>query len=219
MEEEVLKGEVVNRVLPPAGLHKAWIIGVVMIGTVDRTFEGHTKRQKKVRIYFELADQKHTWKPEEGPKNFIHEQEFTVSMGANATLRKLLTGLKGGDFTDQQAKDFNIFKLLGCCLQINLIAVTSKTGNKRMEVQALIKLADTEPIADMVNKSFLFSFTPPFKTEVFNKLAKFVQDDIKSSDEYKELYGASAQGTITQPTNTTTTGNASPVNKRLDVPF
>lgn len=191
-QKEVIQGAVKNRVLPPAGLHKAYCVGVIVIGTIDESYMGHPRKALKIWLKFELSDCLYTFDEDKGPQPFIVEQEFTLSMQAKSNLRKLIAGLAGGEMSDKQAKDFNIANLLECAMIVNLISHVSESGNKSVKIQSLIPLKDSDTISPMSIKPVLFTFTPPFKTEAFNTLPVFLQDKIKSSEEYKTLYGSHA---------------------------
>jgi hypothetical protein len=217
MSDEI-KGDVINRELPAAGLHKAYICIVAVLGRLNETYEGHPKKVKKVLISFEITDQTHVFDSKKGPERFIHHQKFTLAMGSQANLRKLLDGFKGEAMTDKEAEDFNIANLAGCCLNINLIKKMSKQGRPRMEVAGLIAMSDADCAAmpAMIHEELVFTLREPFNTEVFNKLPEWVQTDIKSSEEYIERYGVAAAG-VNQPANATPP--PAPGEKKKNVPF
>lgn len=194
MNDEI-KADVVNRVLPPSGMHRIYICVVAVLGTVSRPFEGKPKQTKKVLLGLECVDTAHVWKEGEQPKRLIHFQEYTLSMGSKGKLRPLLEGLKGESMTDAQAKEFNIANLLNCCLNANLIKKVSASGNERREIAGLIQMsdADAEKMPSQENEGLCFTFAQPFKTEIFNKLPAWVQKEITSSEEYKELYPSQGQ--------------------------
>jgi hypothetical protein len=196
---ESLHGDVKGkRALPPSGLHRAWCFGVVTVGTVEDSYKGNPKMTKKIRLYFELVDAKHVWNEEQGPRSFVHEEEFTQSMAGKANLRALIDGYHGKAMTDEEAKNFNILDLIGC--DMTLIKRTSASGNDRMEIQSMTKFKDTDPeLPAPENSKLLFTFAGPFKQEAFDRLPTFLQDRIKSSLEYKENYGHLSQPTA-QPT-------------------
>jgi hypothetical protein len=198
-QEEVLGAVKVPRVLPPAGLHRAHCFGVVVLGTIDDSYMGKPKRSKKVRLYFELAEEKYTWNPEKGPECFTVEQDFTLSMASKANLRILIGGCYGAALTDEQASKFNIVNLIGCEMTLNLIKKTSSNGNDRMEIMSMTMLKDSEEIPPCTKEPLLFTFAPPFKQAAFDRLPQFLQEKIKSSDEYRENYGDLAKAEVASP--------------------
>jgi hypothetical protein len=205
------------RVLPPAGLHKAYCFGVVHLGTIDDTFKGEPKRTNKFRLYFELLEAKHTWNPDKGPESFIVEQDFTKSMARSANLRLLMNGYNGQDLTDDQAAKFNILDLAGCEMILNLIKKTSRNGNDRMEIISMTAPKATDAFPDKTQEDLIFTFTPPFKQAAFDRLPKFIQDKIKSSDEYRDNYLAlpGQDGKpVTEPVAATVETAAQPARKK-----
>ncbi len=76
--------------------------------------------------------------------------------------------------------------------------------------------ADAEAMPPMVSEPLLFTFAQPFKTEVFNKLPEWIQKEIMSSDEYKELYPSGAQQATAKPA--ATAAGEAPAKKK-NVPF
>lgn len=224
MAEEKITGEVINRVLPPVGLHKAYVMCVAVMGKLEEEYEGHKKRVLKVLLGFELVDHSHVWDPAKGPEVMVHWQKFTLMMGTKATLRKLLDGLKGTAMTDAEAKEFNIGALLGCCLNVNLIKKVSGKGNERIEVQSLIGMndKDSDAMPPMINKEIFFTLAAPFKTEAYNMLPKWAQKEITTSEEYMTLYptpGAAGPGQNPAANTTTTNTTATPAAKKKNVPF
>lgn len=171
----------------PAGNHIANIIGIAILGTIETSFEGRISRKKMVRLYLELTNKKNE---EDEGKPFVVGKDFTNSMHKNAGLRKLIEG-GWGSMTDDQAEVFNLVDLLGCQCMVNVsIETATKSGKQYNDIIGLAPIPDGMPIPDPVNEEFLFNFNLPFKEAEFNRLENFVQDKIKTSDEWLALVGS-----------------------------
>jgi hypothetical protein len=201
-----LNANVSDFVLPPAGNHAAVCCGVVYCGTVPKEFEGKPKMKKVVYLYFELSNTNHVFDANKGPEPFVIRQEYSLSMGKNANLRKMLEGWRGQPFTDAEAAKFNIFSIVKAPCQVNLVKKISKANKERIEVYSVSQLMAGVPVPTL--RTALTEWKMPditkgekFDTEGFNKLHSFIQNDIKASDEYKAM----ANGT---PTNVVNNGQA-----------
>jgi len=204
---EEMHGDVGSFTLAPAGNHPAICVSVVLIGTIDTTFKGNPVRKKLIRIGFELPKQRHVFNEAKGEEPFVVYKEYTFSMG-NSNFKKMLESWRGEPFASkEEAKKFNVVKLLGCECMANIVVKTSGNGNQYNDIATVTPLPDGLEVPAQSNKSTLFNFNPPFKTEVFNSLPEFIQNKIKSSDEYKALGGeapASTSQSSTQATAATT---------------
>lgn len=187
-----------NFTLVPVGNHVARAFSVVELGTIENNFTDpagkvHEKRDKMLRIGFELVNTSHVFDEEKGPEPFVIEAEWLYSMHKKANMRKSLHSWRGEPLTEAEAKAFNIVKLLGpadfdgaACL-VNVIHTESKNGNKYASIASITPIPDGTPVPAGKRKRVLFNFNKPFKTEVFNELPEFVEAKIKTSDEYLAL--------------------------------
>lgn len=212
-----LIAKVSNFVLPPVGNHIGICCGVVHLGVVEREFEGHKKMQDKIMLFFELPNTSHVFKEENGPEPFVVSQEYTFSMGMNkgkpSNLRKMLEGWRGEPFSADDAKKFDILTLLTAPCQLNLVKKTSKNGKDRIEIYSVSQVMDGVQIPAM--KTVPYAFTYPdttkgeqFNTEVFSKLPSWIQEEIKKSEQYRNLSGGNIvapgqTGQVQNPVNTT----------------
>lgn len=184
-DNEVVESSLSGGFTPaPAGNHIGVLVGVVLLGTIDTEFEGRVTRKKMLRLYFELSN---TSNPEDEDKPFIVAKDYANTLGSKSNLRKLINGA-WGPITDEQAEKLNLVKLLGCACMINVTVVTSqKSKNQYNDILNLSPIPDGVPMPVQKTEEFLFNFNLPFKEKEFNELEKFVQDKIKTSDEYQAL--------------------------------
>lgn len=117
---------------PESGMHVAYTIAVVDLGThsytfVDKVKGPQTKDAQKVQFAWELTDSK-----DKDGRTFIVGRDFTLSMGKKANLRPFTEGWTGLKFNDEDP--FDPMDQLGKPCMINLSEGKSAKGSKFMEV-------------------------------------------------------------------------------------
>jgi len=170
----------------PAGTHIARCYQMIQIGTVPETFEGNTKDTPKVRIGFELPNEKKVFHEGEEARPFAISKEYTLSMNEKANLRKMLESWRGKQFSDEEAVSFDITKLLGKECMISVIHKTSKQGRTYADIATVSPVPKGMEAPAQINASVILSFDN-FDKEVFEKLPNFIKDKIKTSKEYKAM--------------------------------
>jgi hypothetical protein len=199
MSEELLSTEEVliavpgkNFILPPAGNHLAICCGIVHVGTIDTEYQGHKKKQNVIRLGFELPEKKHIFDEKKGPESFVVWKDYTFSLARlknnkKTNLRTMLENWRGVEMSDEETKTFNILKLLTAPCRMNIIIRTSRGGTDYVDIGSIAMPAETDIIPKQTVPNLVFTFSKPFKTEVFNSLPDFIKDKIKSSKEYLAL--------------------------------
>ncbi len=177
----------ISRELIPAGNYIARCYQMIHIGTIEEIILGEKKRLNKVRIGWELPTETKVFTQEKGEQPRVISKEFTLSMHEKATLRKFLASWRGKDFAEEDAKSFDITKLIGISCMLNIIHKPSKDGLKTYE-----EIANVSPMPkgmkapDQVNPTVLWEYDKP-DYDVFNALPDFIKTKIQSSEEYKKL--------------------------------
>jgi hypothetical protein len=172
-------------VLAPAGNHFARCYAMVQIGTIKETSGIYAgKDQHKVRISWETPLECHDFG--KGLQPFTISKEFTLSMNEKATLRKMLESWRGKSFTEEEAKAFDITKLLGVPCMINVIHKTSGKGGQYADISSIATLPKGFAAPDQVNPKLELSFDN-WNTAIFDSLPDFVKEKIRSSKEYKAM--------------------------------
>ena len=158
---------------------------MIDLGTHEETGPFGTKHQRKVRLSFELPEEKAVFNEEKGEQPFMVSKEYTFSMGEKANLRKVLTTWRGEPFTEQQAADFDIDKLLGKPCLLNVVHKTSKTtGNVYVDVAGISKVPKGTAVPPQINPSVIFSLDNP-DMEAFERFPDWLKEKIASSPEFK----------------------------------
>lgn len=178
----------VQRELIPAGNYIARCYQMIEIGTVQEAFQGQNKQLKKVRIGWELPEETRVFSQEKGEQPFVISQEYTLSMHEKATLRKMLASWRGKDFTEDEAKSFDVTKLIGATCMLNVIHKPSKTDPTRIyeQIGSVSPLPKSVKCPPQVNKTILLEYDT-FNNELFESLPDFIKDKMKGSLEYAAL--------------------------------
>jgi len=185
-----------NREPIPAGTYMARCYQMIHIGTVTELIQGQEKTLNKVRITWELPTELKEFKEGEGEKPYSISKEFTLSMNEKATLRKFLASWRGKDFTEEQAKSFDIVVLLGVECVLSIIHKPSKDGSKMYEeISSVSRPMKGSACPPAINETRELTYSN-FDWDFFNTLPDFIKDKMKLSVEFKQL---SSPGTIETP--------------------
>jgi hypothetical protein len=180
-----------------AGNYPARCYQMIHIGTIEENIQGNIKKLNKVRLTWELPTEMKEWKEGEGEKPAIISKDFTLSMNEKATLRKYLASWRGKDFTEEEAKAFDVTKLLGKACLLNVIHKPSKDGSKTFaEIGSISPLPKGMTCADQINPTGVLSYDS-FDYSLFESLPDFIKDKVKSSDEYKAMAHPNATQAVT----------------------
>lgn len=177
----------VKRELIPAGNYVARCYSMVHIGTVTELILGESKRLNKVRITWELPTELRVFKEENGEQPMVISQEFTLSMNEKANLRKFLESWRGQGFTEEQAKSFDITKLLGVPCMLSIIHKQTKKGNEYETIASIAAMPKGLQCPPQVNASLEFNYEDKFDIGVLESFPDFIKDKMKASEEFKRL--------------------------------
>jgi hypothetical protein len=175
------------RELVPAGNQVARCYSMVHLGTNIEEYMGEKKAMNKVRISWELPEEMRVFDEAKGEQPMSISKEYTLSMFEKANLRKELEGWRGKGFTEEEAKVFDITKLLGKSCLLNIIHKTSKTGNEYAVINSISGLPKGMDCPKQINPTFEFNFQDKFDLKILESLPQFIRDKIKTSFEYKAI--------------------------------
>lgn len=178
-----------NYVLMPAGNHIARCFSMIQIGTIiEQTGIYAGKEAHKVNLTWETPDEQHDFG--KGLQPFSISKEFTLSMHEKATLRKILESWRGKSFTEEEAKSFDVTKLLGKSCMLSVIHKTTGSGKVRAEISSVATLPKGFECPTQVNKSQVLSFDAWDQT-IFDALPEYLRNKIKGSKEYAKMLNPS----------------------------
>lgn len=176
-----------QRELIPAGSHVARCFSMIHLGTALEEYLGEKKLMTKIKITFELPDEKRIFKQGEEEKPFVISKDFTLSMHEKASLRIALEAWRGKGFIDEEASSFDITRLLTIPCMLNIIHAKTKAGRDYAKIAGFSPLPKSIKCPTQINPTFEFNFTDKFDLDLINKMPTFIQDRIKISMEYKAI--------------------------------
>ena len=175
----------------PPGAYIGRCYSLIDLGTQLTSGQYGEKLQHKIRIAWELFGDDEEGNPltvdvdgKQMPMTI--SKSYTVSLHEKAGLRKDLAAWRGRDFTDEEAKAFDVAKLLGAYCMVN--ATTSETNGKTYTNVAGLTplpgaLKNAKPAA--VHDNLVFDLDKP-DMKVFNAFHEKLQDAIKKSPEWQK---------------------------------
>ena len=181
-----------KRELAPQGNHVAICYKMVELGTITDTFKGEDVTRHRVLLYWELSNELATFDGVEKPISV--SKEFSLSMNEKSTLRKMLESWRGKAFTEKEANAFDITKLMGVPCMVNVIHVTSQSGNQYENVSSITPLPKGMEIPTQFNDSFEFSIDG-YDQVKFDTFPDFIKDKINGSVEMKSRQVDQGQST------------------------
>lgn len=197
----------------PAGVHIGRCYSLIDLGTQHSSGQYGEKFQHKVRISWELFGEDENGEPltidvdgQDMPLTI--SKSYTMSLHEKAALRKDLAAWRGRDFTDEEARGFDVSKLIGAYCMVN-VTISESNGKTYSNVAGLTPipaaLKNSKPTG--VHENVLFNLDEP-DLKVFNAFHEKLQDAIKRSPEWAQKYG----GGFTEP-------NGGGASDDTDIPF
>lgn len=174
------------REIIPGGNYVARCFQMIQIGTIEEEIMGEKKTLHKVIINFELPTELKEFKDGEGEKPYAISKEFTLSLHEKASLRKFLAGWRSKDFTEEEAKSFDITRLLGVPCLLNVIHKTSKAGSVYAEISNASPVPKGMTVPPQINNSRALSYDS-FDWDLFTSLPDFIKQKMQRSAEYAKL--------------------------------
>jgi len=178
----------------PAGVHIGRCYSLIDLGTQTTNGQYGEKQQHKLRVGWELFGEDEEGHPlvvdvdgKEMPMTI--SKSYTVSLHEKAGLRKDLAAWRGRDFTEEEAKAFDVSKLIGAYCMVNV--TTSENNGKTYSnvggltpLPAALKNAKPAPCHETV----LFNLDEP-DMSVFATFHEKLQEAIRNSPEWKSKHG------------------------------
>jgi hypothetical protein len=163
----------------PDGLHRALCCWLVDLGRQRSEWNGEERIKHEVIVTFEFGDLSHVFDPEKGEERRIMSKFFTLSLHANANLRKFLQAWRGKPFSAEELKGFDVSKVLGASCQ--LLIQTEETTKGPRQVIANVMPYKGEAFQSSVGL-VKYSVTEPDEV-AFEHLPEWIQQKcLKSLD-------------------------------------
>jgi hypothetical protein len=172
----------------PAGSHVARCYGMIEVGTVEQVYQGETKKAHKVIIDFELPLETSVFREGEPEKPFVISKEYTLSFHEKSTLRAHLSSWRGKPFSDAEAANFDITKLVGVPAMVNVIHKASADGTKTYaNIASISPMPKGLVCPEQVNESRILAYSA-WNQEVFMGLPEWLANKISETPEYKAKF-------------------------------
>lgn len=173
----------------PQGNHVGILYQIIELGTVEEEYQGETKHQYKVQLTWELSDilnefeDKETGEPVSKPR--VISKDYTLSAHEKSALRLMLESWRGKKFSDDEAAEFDLTKLLGKPCMVN-VSHTIKGDRTYANITAITGIPSRMTVPDQFNGSRYLSYDE-WDWELFNSLPEFIRKKIESTPEFKAL--------------------------------
>jgi hypothetical protein len=178
----------------PAGVHIGRCYSLIDLGTQTTDGQYGIKAQHKIRIGWELFGEDENGGPlvvdvdgQQMPMTI--SKSYTVSLHEKARLRQDLSAWRGKDFSEDEAKAFDVSRLVGAYCMVNV--TTSETNGKTYSnvagltpLPAALKNSKPTP----VHQNVMFNLDQP-DMDLFATFHEKLQEAIKRSPEWAKATG------------------------------
>lgn len=190
-----LKNESKEREIIPAGNYVAVLYSIVQIGTVPESYMGEEKMLAKVRFTWEIPKLQREF--DGVMKPMVIGDDYTISWGEKANLRKVVQGILGETPEDE---GFDLKSLLGtaCMLQV-INGVGKASGRKYAAVGSVAQLPEEITPPKQFNPSTYLDYQEGWDSEVYTALPQFIKEKMAPSQEMKARAGANYPGQEINP--------------------
>jgi hypothetical protein len=178
----------------PPGAYIGRCFSLIDLGTQTTSGQFGEKSAHKMRIGWELFGEDEQGEPltidvhgKQMPLTI--SKSYTVSLHEKAALRRDLSAWRGRDFSEDEARGFDVVKLLGAYCMVN-VTQSESNGKTYSNVAGLTPLPGALKNAKPpgVHEFVRFDLDDP-DMEVFNSFHEKLQEAIKSSPEWKAMHG------------------------------
>ena len=181
-------GESTQRELIPAGTYVARCYSVIHLGHVTQKYMGEEKIVDLVRFTWELPTELKCFNADKGEQPCAISKEMTFSLNEKSNLRAMINAWRGKALTEEEAKAFDLAKLIGQPCMVNLIHQPSKSNPEKVyeRIAAVLPMMKGMTCPPQVNPRVEFSVLD-FNRDLFMSLPSFLQEMITGSTEYQAM--------------------------------
>lgn len=165
--------------LVPAGLYVARCYRLIDGGTQDVEWAGIAKKQRKIRITWEILDDE--VRMNDG-RPFSLSKIYTNTLSEKGNLRKDLEAWRGRPFTNEELKGFDLTDIVGKYCQLQVIHEESqKNGKVYDNIGAIVQAR--APYPDAVNDAVTWNYDK-YTPADWNALSNYEKEFVKKADEW-----------------------------------
>ena len=172
------------------GTYPAVLAQIDDLGTQHISSQQYGERDvRQVMLLWEIPSE-----TRDDGKPFCKQAKYTLSMGTNANLRKVVEALVGV-MSDDEASRFDVFTLIGKSAAITIQESAAKNGKVYTDLKTVAPLMKGLPPVQLSGQTpvVTLSLEPDaFIEEYFDQVSEFTQETIRKSPEYQALVGKPA---------------------------
>lgn len=169
----------------PQGNYVARCYQMIQIGTVQEEFEGQKKIMHKVRIGWELPTEQRVFDEAKGEQPLVISNEYTLSMHEKSKLRSVLQSWRGKAFSEEEAKSFDITKLIGASCMLNIIHKETPNGTYA-NIGSIAPIPKGLECPPQINPAFVLSYDS-FDYAKYMGLPDFIKAKMQTSLEFQAI--------------------------------
>jgi hypothetical protein len=211
--------------LPAQGTYVARCYSIIHIGTIPNIFKGELKGMKEIiYVTWELPKHLAIFDDTKGLQPFVVGEELALSTSDNSNLSKMIGQWRGTKFTPEEQKSFDPSKMIGKTCLISVIHKTKKkfigqkidqiTNENTMLINNGVMARPKEmECPKNINPYYVWDWEKdgdPFQKDKFLLMPKWLQDKVKTSEEYKKF------GPKDQPANSDAGSSSQSTNEKVD---
>ena len=178
----------------PPGVYVARCYSLIDMGTQVTDGQYGAKEQHKIRIGFEIFGEDDNGSPltidmDGKMMPLTISKTYTLSLHEKAGLRKDLAAWRGRDFTEEEAKAFDVSKLINAYCMVN-VTTSENNGKTYTNIAGLTPLPQALKNAKPapVHEPVVFDLDQP-EWEIFQQFHEKLQEQIKKSPEFAMAAG------------------------------
>jgi hypothetical protein len=178
----------------PPGVYVARCYSLIDMGTQVSDGQYGSKEQHKIRIGFEIFGEDDNGSPltidmDGKIMPLTISKTYTLSLHEKAGLRKDLAAWRGRDFTEEEAKAFDVSKLINAYCMVN-VTTSENNGKTYTNIAGLTPLPQALKNAKPapVHNPVMFDLDQP-EWGIFQQLHEKLQEQIKKSPEFAVAAG------------------------------
>ena len=175
----------------PPGVYVARCYSLIDMGTQISDGQYGSKEQHKIRIGFEIFGEDDAGQPLTIDMNgemmpLTISKTYTLSLHEKSGLRKDLAAWRGRDFTDEEAKAFDVSKLVNAYCMVN-VTTSENNGKTYTNIAGITPLPQALKNAKPapVHGPLIFDLDQP-DWDVFQNFHEKLQEYIKKSPEFAQ---------------------------------
>lgn len=170
----------------PEGQHVMVCCRIIDIGTQKTEFNGETKHQRKVVIFWEIPGER-----TESNMPLMHSEKFTWSFHEKANLRKVLESWRGRKFKDEDfsgpPNGFHIKNVLGVPCYGQIIHEQATNGKTYANLSSIMSFPGKRDDWPKVEGGEMFFDLDAPDMDIFDGLSDYWKGVIKNSPEWSDM--------------------------------